>query len=385
MTDKHEKMENSAVRAIQWMSSSGIQLDDPPRLRGGVHAWYDTSREEYSFIYSEITGYATTFYAYLCKLREEERFATLLRRAADYLVNVAFNEGGGILCRFFPSSETWLNNLCAFDNGVCLNALVNAYKITGDERYLSGANSIKETLLTKLAKPDGTFYAKLLLPSGELLDSDQNWSTQSGSYQAKLAMGLLNLHSVTSDASLITICRKLCDYALTQQEQCGRFVTSRKDASTFVHPHCYTIEGLLAAGRYLGYEEYLEAADKGIRWILSLQMENGGFPAFFRNNRSLNVDSCDINAQVIRAWTLLNKMGYETASQASIERAIERLLSSQILSSDKRSDGGFCIGEAWFADSLTPRYHLNSWATMMSTQALQVLSQGVDPLPFLLV
>ena len=60
-------------------------------------------------------------------------------------LHTAFDEKErGMLCRYYPSSGKWTNDICAFDDGVCLNGLVNSHKITRDERCLQRASAAKD-------------------------------------------------------------------------------------------------------------------------------------------------------------------------------------------------------------------------------------------------
>ena len=60
-------MKNNAIlSAKDWLVNSGIQNTKGDEI-GGFNAWYDLGANEYSYVYSEITGYGITTLLFLNK------------------------------------------------------------------------------------------------------------------------------------------------------------------------------------------------------------------------------------------------------------------------------------------------------------------------------
>ena len=142
-----EKVRCSISFAKNWILNSGIRnINESSKYYGGFNAWYDTTNKKFSFVYSEITGYGINILLFLNKIKPNNIFINRARKAADWLINTAFEPSvGGILCRFDYDSNKFTKKVCTFDNGICLNSLVNLYRITNDRKYLDFSLKIAET------------------------------------------------------------------------------------------------------------------------------------------------------------------------------------------------------------------------------------------------
>ena len=135
--------------AEQWLLQSGIQeTQTGTPMRGGMHAWYDLPKASFSFFYTEITGYALTTWLYLYQLHPDPVYLERARDAAEWLLTHAREQHTGVLrcrvhpagwdqhaclrCRFRPTG--WAQYACTFDNGMCLNGLVNMFRCTEEGR-----------------------------------------------------------------------------------------------------------------------------------------------------------------------------------------------------------------------------------------------------------
>ena len=368
--------------AKSWLLHSRIQN---PRgkgaLFGSFNAWYDTDIEKHAFAYSEATGYGITSLLFLDKVEEDQVLLQQATAAGDWLANQAVeNETGGVLCRMAHGQDDFVQRVCTFDNGMCLNALVNLFKATNNERYLNVGRKIADWLLT-MQMPNGAFYPRYLVDSRQLEHQGDKWSKQSGTFHSKLAIGLLNIGAVLNDDSrYVVAARKVCDWAASKQLPDGRFVTDSGDDSTFIHPMCYTLEGLLVAGIVLGEERYLEAVRSGIEWIWTNRRCDGSFPAYYLNGEHLAVDSPDMSAQIIRLYVLLDALELTDGDRMGIVRSVGRLLDYQCISEDSRANGGFFSGSAWFTGEECDKTgkHVNSWVTMFVLQALHMHTKSLQ-------
>jgi len=81
-----------------------------------------------------------------------------------------------------------------------------------------------------------------------------------------------------------------------------RFRIHGDSNATYVHSHCYALEGLLQTGYHP------EIVQRGADWLAELQGMNGELPAWIETNKACWPS--DIVAQSIRIWTLVNPRRY---------------------------------------------------------------------------
>ena len=228
---------------------------------------------------------------------------------------------------------------------------------------------------------DGSFYPRFFVDCGQLEYRGEKWSQQPGSFHAKIAIGLLNLADVTDDDTYTLIARNNCDWTVARQLSDGRFVTNLEEDSSFLHPLCYTLEGLLVAGLALEDETYVNAAAKGFKWIWDNGKWGDGISAYYTDGQHVPVETPDVNAQVIRLYLMLRHQGIVRDDDKSIAPAVEHLQQYQCSSDDRRINGGFVSGRAWFVDDSpkrTPK-HVNAWVTMFVQQAIHMFASRVVP------
>lgn len=362
--------------AKDWLLHSGIQsIDGPKFTRGGFHGWYDG--RGYPFVYSEITGYGVTSLLYLNKLQPDPQLVERAKMAADWLIGFARHEYGGVKTRYYYRDDRTFDpfsfkeeTLCAFDAGMVLYGVCLLYEETKEQKYLGFAKELGEFLL-KLKKPHGAFYALYNYKAKELVDFAGKWSTQSGSFHAKLSLGLLKLTELTGEERFKEAARGVCDYALKVQKDSGRFIVFRESGFTHLHPHCYSAEGLLYIGQKLGRKDYLGSAAGAVAWALDQQLDDGGVPSLYKNGERVPFERSDVLAQVLR----LGLLALDDSYQDKLSRLANRLLSFQDRSEDPAKRGGFKYG---FSEEGKKLDHTNSWCTMFAVQALQMYDQRVN-------
>jgi len=357
--------------AKKWLLFSGIQnLDSSSSAFGAFSAWYDGNNKRYSFAYSEITGYGISTLLYLYKLKPDFLLIERAKLAADWLMSTAWDSKyGGFRCRYDHSTNSFNERVCSFDAGMVLPALVNLYRETKDTKYLKGAMQTADWLVKTMQKEDGSFYVRILTDSGEFIDKPEKWSTQSGSYHAKISIGLSYLFNVTKKAAYRESAVKICNWSLNLQFPDGRFITNRQSNETHLHPHCYSAEGLLVTGTILRKKRYVDSAASALRFIQCHQLRSGGIPRTYVNGKPSTDESVDILSQAIRLWILLSRAKRRLEGKSALAKAIERLASFASPRGDSHSKGGFTYGhtdEGVYAD------HVSSWGTMFAIQALGV-------------
>jgi hypothetical protein len=95
---------------------------------------------------------------------------------------------------------------------------------------------------------------------------------------------------------------ELCEWMPTRLiESCfseGRFRTSSSSERTYLHAHCYAIEGLLGIG---GHEEVVNAAS---HWLAQQQQPNGSLPRWA--DEPTGEKPTDVVAQAVRLWSIVD-------------------------------------------------------------------------------
>ncbi|MDA1208525.1 MAG: terpene cyclase/mutase family protein [bacterium] len=364
-----ERLEHDPVKAIaEWMAHSEIQSPD-----GGVYAWYDAEKNEHSYLYSEITGYAITTFLYLYKLYGDEQYLRQAEKAADWLMQKAMSECGGVKTRYFIDDKAVDEhtsfsggNVFSFDTAMVLDGFTNLYKATHNERYLTEARKMADFLVNTMQKPDGSFMAIYNEKTGEVPNSTKKWSTQSGSFHAKNAIGLTNMYELTGDEQYKDSAIRACDYALTKQDGSGRFVTDDASLCTHLHPHCYAIEGLSYAGSVFGKQEFIEAARKATEWALAHVDQNGINEVYYpATGQFSNFQRSDVIAQVLR-------MGLLYSNDEKLKQLKDILLRYQSNADNGSEKGGIAYSKT--------HEHVNFWATAFALQAL-ALYQNKNLIP----
>ncbi len=359
--------------AREWMINSGIQNTEGIN-RGGFNSWYDTASGDYSYVYSEITGYGITTLLFLEKIYSDKEYLKRAIIAANWLASRAVHSIGGVKTRDYiqEMEEAHLysfdsENIYAFDNAMVLYGMVNLYKRTQDKKFLEFSLWMGDFLVKRLKKDDGSFYAVYNAGTGEKEDRTAKWSTQSGSYHAKMALGFIDLFDATGISTYGDVAYDLCKWSMEQQDFSGRFITSRADSSTHLHPHCYTAAGLLYAGLYFGDEGFTRSAVKAMKWALDNVRLDGGIPKMYDGRQFNRNCRTDIMAQVLRLGVILYHKGrLEEAYRRKLDALRKALLRQQYLGDDSQK-GGFFYGAT--LDGIKKK-HINSWCSMFALQAL---------------
>jgi hypothetical protein len=329
----------------------------------------------HSFVYSQATGYALNLLITNKKLVPSKRIDEAIDLATFYLTNLSFNKKrGAVKCRFL-ADKGWLDNYCTFDNIIIANALINRHRMDGDKEALRVAKKILDYIENNLFSGEG-FYARYIGGENRYQNDPIKWSTGSGSFHAKAALPFLNMYDLTGDKDYLDFIRKIIPGILRCQDTSGRFVTNTSTNETFMHPHLYTLEGLIVAERYLKNTAISRAIDKGLGWCGSMRMAHAGLMAYYTSNKRIEAGSPDINSQYLR---LLLLRGVDPGDEY-IKALIGRILQFQRDNPrDAKTFGGFQIGEIWFYNHETRifekfRNHINTWATVFALNAFNYLN-----------
>jgi len=162
----------------------------------------------------------------------------------------------------------------------------------------------------------------------------------SQSYGAHLLKSLVPLAQMGRLQLATELSKDLIDRCFDGQ----RFCIHEHSDKTYVHSHCYALEGLLGLG---GHQSVLSS---GAEFLAEIQNDWGGLPAWIGGSDVMQ--PTDIVAQSVRIWSAVDSVRYA----AHIQRGIERLYTLQ-----DPETGGLYYAE-------TSR-DINSWTTAFAIQA----------------
>jgi hypothetical protein len=191
------------------------------------------------------------------------------------------------------------------------------------------------------------------------LTAGTRWSLAFGAHQAKVCGALLGAERLLGPLSGLREAVAACAAAaLDVLGDDGRFRIHVASPMTYVHSHCYAVEGLLMLAA-AGPEGIPGEAAAGAEWLAAVQQPDGGLRAWHDGATASGPPRADATAQAIRIWTLVDRSRFagETA------RACAFLAGLQAPAAGLRYEPGS-------AD-------VNAWATIFAVQAL---SWCADPL-----
>ncbi len=356
--------------AAGWILASGIQnVSDDPKLGGGFNGWLDMDTKSHPFIYSEITGYGMSTLVYLGKLREEKTFFDNAARAANWIIRNAITREGAILTKYYYGTNGFGNStVYAFDTGMVLFGLCNTAKHSKNPEIIAACKKVADFLVDRMQKKGGEMHPMWDAKTNEFGDDGKQWSTVSGSYHAKMSMGLIATSEITGNDKYAAAAEKTCNSSLKFQKDDGRFVTHGDD--THLHPHCYSAEGLLSAGLKMGREDFIDASFKATEWAMNAQKSNGGIPHIYKNGAFSDYERADILAQTLRMASIFASMKKSGIDGAKLDALKRRLAEFQV--KDGPQAGGIRFG---FDFDGTFKNHVNSWCSMFALQAFYMNNQ----------
>ena len=352
-------LEAARDAAIRWLLHSGVRNADGP-LSGSFNAWHDRT---WGWAYSEVTGYGITL---LCDLHERDPALEKMTAAvsAGHWLLLQSRSGRACRCRHLPEAG-WLDHLCAFDNGMILNALCHLFRATGDQMWLEAAVEIANWLTDTMSLPDGGLVAKRG-SNGGIPETPERWSSRTGPYQAKVSLGLAHLARCTGNGAHALAAVSLCQWALRFQRPDGRFVTDVVLGDTYLHAHCYVVEGLLATAALTGSQELVAPAMAALEWMRSAETTDGGLSRRFNAGAFEAEEHADSTAQGLRLLALAGTCTDRIQVMAS------RFLELQCLDGDPSRHGGFRYGRR--GTEFT--HNVTTHGTIFAIQVLDMCLRG---------
>jgi rhamnogalacturonyl hydrolase YesR len=369
---------NEYYKIKDWILNSGIQNYHSESQKfdndfGGFNSWYNLSEGSYPYIYSEITGYGITTLLSMYSRTKDDEVLARANSAANWVVDYAMDDGGGIRARKFykkdGSDDNYSfskGNLYTFDTGMVLFGLTSLYCITKDEKLLKASIKIADFLIDR-QKMNGELFAFINPITGIIGDNDDKWSNQSGAFHGKVAMGLHKVYEITKNNKYRTASIELIKSVYHFQNDEGRFITQRKDGSTLQHPHCYAAEGLIYMGLKTEDSALIDRGIRAIKWSMNSQLDNGGIPQIYHPDSGfINYERSDILSQVLRLAVFINKNIRKEFDNTSINRLKNRL--SEFINESGVQKGGIFYGYESNGKKYTD---LNAWCSMFALNAFE--------------
>jgi hypothetical protein len=325
---RSESFARPSVRGmLQWLVGGQVVTD-----YGAVLSWHNLVHPGY--VYPEAAGLLLSLLAQEGLGRDDLQPLIAQRLAADT------DKDGGL--------GRW-GMAYAFDTAIALSGILEYERAGGSLPDASLPRRLFEFIGTCLVARRGTGTPNPL--------SDR-WSLSYGCHLLKVVRALWSYHDREGDSRCARLIRRLVDDLLPLHAG-GRFRIHSRSPETYVHAHCYAIEGLLCLERR-GMSRVASIIGDCARWLADIQAEDGGIPAWHDGVSPRGVSHADATAQAVRIWSCVNPRAFA--------REIERALGS--LATVQGSGGGI-------------RYRggsedINTWSTVFSVQAVRLASVGGD-------
>lgn len=148
-----------------------------------------------------------------------------------------------------------------------------------------------------------------------------HWSEEPGPHLLKCAFWLARVGELSF---AVQWADQLVDCCFEE----GRFRISPGSEQTYLHSHCYALEGLLGLIAWLRSSDrlvprrYQVVLDAGAQWLARVQHEDGSLPDYI-GRKSLCSPS-DVLAQAIRLWTALDPVAYALPLRAALGQLAAR-------------------------------------------------------------
>ena len=367
-TTLSQQVSQAKQSAIHWLLHSGIQS-----RRGGVYAWHDARKKEYAFLYPEITGYAISLFLYLYQTERQSLFLDRAIQAGNWILSRAWDpQTRTISFRIYDRKSLAFPYAYTFDTGMVLSGLVQLATITGKKRYQNLATEMGEWLCRTMSRPEGGFFCFWDPKQNLRLISPDKWSTIPWGFLSKPARSLVELGKLTGNTLFTKTGEQVCEWTLRHQWEEGRFSVLADRSWVVSHPFLYTIEGLFLSSQLLQRKDFLESASKGLHWLFTQQLPDGGIPAEISEHREPYKIRSDVQAQFLRMALLIPEFGI---SRESILKTLQVLIEFQDSSKDRKARGGFRFAIDLEGLSVP---HSNAWCTLFAIQALSLIEEWLE-------
>ena len=351
-----------------WFLDSGLLIDNENDANfGGVHAFFDEKKNEFGFIYPEITGYAISTLRFLYDIEKNDHYLELAKQSSDWLISLYENHGGIIQRVDYEQNKTKL--AYAFDTGICAKGLLDCYHMTEEKKYLYASQKLLDWLVDGALENDGTIKPFKNLSTNKFESSNKYWYTQKGCLHIKTAIPFFQLYEITKNDDLLkhAICISNAYEKFIQLD--GSIKLHLQENIIHLHSLCYALEGLLHAYHITHDKKYLIKSKEALKWCNSKILSDGSIFLWYNSNYPQAKTSYHV-AQLIRLMMLVDKVNDTMEWSESIDRLNYFLLSLQADSDDSRINGGFYEENYKSFLGWKKRKKVNSWGSMFALEAL---------------
>ncbi len=357
-------LQKNLDKVKSWLLSSGIFVNNPSDENcGGVHSFFDVSKNEFGFLYPEITGYFVSTLRFLYSFEKNSNYLEYAKFSANWLKKL-FEKYGGIIQGIYNDNAQKL--VYSFDTAICAKGLIDYYLMSNDNTYLETAKTLTYSL-TNFLESDGTLkpYKNLLTNQFEV--DPELWYKQKGCLHIKASIPYFQLYSITKENNFLEQGNLICDTFSKFQNPDGSFNLYLNDGAINLHTVCYALEGLLYGYSVTKNENYLKSSERAINWAIQKIEKDGAINLWF--NSKYKVKAAYPVAQLIRLMIILDKI--QKNNYKNYESTLSRFLISLQAESDQKSiQGGFFEGytKSILGWKKIPR--INSWTSMFAIQAM---------------
>ena len=333
---------NCIDQAGAWLLESGIQ-----QASGGVSRYRLTDRAENLPVSTEITGYAVSGYCYLFEQSGDERYLAAARRAANFLIDDAWDPKTSSMPFELGSAARYSY---FFDCGIIARALLYFYRVDRTERYLAAARNIGIAMNRDFKSLSGAFHTIILLPCKDPTPSETWWSRMPGAFQLKAALAWHQLGIETGESQFAEMYEQMLAFSLQQYRVTLDSESDDLKKMDRLHAWAYFLEGLQPV-----------ASRTNVAVVLRDALAEGEILREKLAPRFLRSDVC---AQLLRVKLL--------SGGVPAPGEVERIESFQYANGDASLKGGFAFGRR---DGVTTA-HVNPVSTVFCLQALSYVRRA---------
>ena len=362
------ELHSNFERAKSWLLNSGICISDPlDKNSGSVHSFYDEKKNEFSFLYPEITGYYLSTMRFLFDIEKSNNYLKNGNLTADWLMQLN-TKNNGIIQGIYNSQ---IQNISySFDTAICAKGILDCFLITNDQKYLQFA----KTLILQVEdflESDGMLKPLKNLSTNQFEEDSKVWYKQKGCLHVKNCMPFLQLYKITNDNIFLEKGLLICDTFSKFQNGDGSINLHIDDDVINLHTLCYALEGLAYGYHITKNEKYFESVKKALAWVIKNIEDDGSINLWF--NSKYNEKAAYPIAQLIRLLILSDKI-QDNGFLKHAKKLSNFLFSLQNNSENIATSGGFYegLGKTVFGWKRIPR--VNSWTTMFAIQAIYWLN-----------
>ena len=359
-------MDPSYEMTRNWLLKSGIFVSDSSDHNyGGVYSFFDEEKNEFAFLYPEITGYFISTMRFLYEHEKNEKFVKMAKASSNWLIRLYEEHGGiiqGISTNGIPQKYAY-----SFDTGICSKGLLDCFAITKEEKFLEYAKKLNQWILNETIESNGFVKPTKNLQTNRFEEDTKVWYKRSGCLHIKLVIPLLQQYQITKNESLLNMAKKIADSILSYQNNDGSILLHADNKIINLHTMCYALEGLIHTYMITKNENYISKCRQAITWC-DQKIQDDGSIDLWSNSKYHSKSSYPI-AQLIRLKVLLAKLDGVNLNE-NTQKLKSFLLSLQAQNTDQKVNGGFYeeFSKSTFGWKKTLR--VNSWSSMFSLQAL---------------